>query len=161
MRLSPFRICIALIVSGIIWMGFVSGNIHSISEEFSLGIEQTGEIDIGINGGLGFYVVSIPELGNSVFVQVLDPERNVISDKKIETKMVINYFEVGDSGIYTIRATNISDGVISAQLEVGQINTSEMTYPGIVIVAGVLMLIVIAYIKMRNYNTAQPDENIS
>ena len=142
-------------------MGIITINSHNMTENFVLNIAQTGAIDINLKGNLGFYKVALPELGDSVFVQILDPNENIISDKKLETKLAINYFDINQNGIYTLKITNIADNYLPIQIQIGQINTEELQYPGIVIISGILLLIITGFMKLKNYKIAQPDEKIS
>ena len=50
---------------------------------------------------------------------------------------------------------------IDLQVEFGNTNSQEMIPAGILIVIGTVMIIVISYMKIRNYKIEQPDENIS
>ena len=136
-------------------------NSHNTMEDFVLNVAQTGAIEISLNDDIGFYKVGLHELGNSAFVQILDPNGNIISDKKLETKLAINYFDITQNGIYTLKITNISDVSLPIEIQIGQINTNEFTYPGIILIVGVLLLMVSSYIKLKNYRIAQPEENIS
>ena len=63
--------------------------------------------------------------------------------------------------MHTIKITNISKNQIDLQVEFGNTNSQEMIPAGILIVIGTVMIIVISYMKIRNYKIEQPDENIS
>ena len=161
MKPTLFKISIGLMVVGMTWLGFLMMNSHNMTEDFVLNIAQTGAIEISLNDDIGFYKVGLPELGNSAFVQILDPNGNIISDKKLETKLAINYFDITQNGIYTLKITNISDISLPIEIQIGQIDTNEFRYPGIILIAGVLLMVISSYIKLKNYNIAQPEENIS
>lgn len=161
MKLSIFKISLGLMIIGVVWLGFLTSNSHNMTENFTLNIAQTGAVEINLNNDIGFYKVALPELGNSVFVQILDPNGNIISDKKLETKLAINYFDINQNGIYSLKITNISKNSLPIQIQIGQINTEEYTYPGIILIIGVLSMVISSYIKLKNYKIAQPDENIS
>jgi len=104
----------------------------------------------------------IPEFGGEkIFVQILDPKNNVIQEEKIQTKMSVGYFDFSKNGMHTIKITNISKNQIDLQVEFGNTNSQEMIPAGILIVIGTVMIIVISYMKIRNYKIEQPDENIS
>ena len=161
MKLTLFKISIGLMIIGITGLGFLTINNHNMTENFVLNVAQTGAVEINLNDDIGFYKVGLPELGNSVFVQILDPNGNIISDKKLETKLAINYFDITQNGIHTLKITNISDASLPIEIQIGQINTNEFTYPGIILIVGVLLLVISSYIKLKNYRIAQPEENIS
>jgi hypothetical protein len=46
-------------------------------------------------------------------------------------------------------------------VELGDTNGREMVMPGIVTLAGGLMIVITLYIKLRDYKIEQPDEKIS
>jgi len=94
-------------------------------------------------------------------VQILDPNENIITDKKIETKMSVNYFEITENGQYLLKITNISENPIKLEVELGDSNSSKMIYPGVILVAGIMLMIISGYRRLRNYSIAQPDEKIS
>ena len=140
--------------------GFSEG--EKISQTFLLDTKQTESLDLRLqDSGIGFYKISIPDLGDSVFIQIVDSQHNVLADKKIETKTAINYFGFENSNVYTLKVTNLSDHQISVQIEFGDINLSQIRYPGIVFYVGVILLMISGYRRLKNYKIAQPDENIS
>ena len=79
----------------------------------------------------------------------------------VETKMSVGYFDFEESGSYVMKVTNLSKDQIDLDIELGDTNGREMILPGIVILTGGLMTVVMLYIKLRDYRMAQPDENIS
>lgn len=161
MKVSVLKISLILIGIGVSWMAWMTIDSYNLSENFALNIAQTGEIEFKVNGDIGFYKVSLPELGDTVFVQILDINGNIISDKKLETKLTINYFDINQNGIYSLKITNISDNLIPIEIQVGQFNTDELIYPGLILVIGIILIIGVGFMKMKNYRIAQPDENIS
>ena len=50
---------------------------------------------------------------------------------------------------------------MNLEFELGDTNGREMIMPGIVTLAGGLMIVIASYIKLRDYRIEQPDENIS
>ena len=109
-RPSLFKVGLILSIIGVVWTGFVFSEGEKISQSFHLNIAQTASFDLKLqNPGIGFYKTSVSGLGDAVFIQVLDSEENIIADKKIETKMAVNYFDFENPGIYTIKITNLSD----------------------------------------------------
>jgi hypothetical protein len=104
----------------------------------------------------------MPEFsGEEVFVQILDQNQNVISDGIVETKMSVGYFDFEGGGTYVAKITNLSNNQINLEVEFGDTNGREMIMPGIVTLAGGLMIVISLYIKLRDYRIEQPDENIS
>lgn len=161
-RPSLFQIGLILSVIGVFWIGFVFYDGEKISQNFYLNFEQTKSFDLKLqNSGIGFYKISVPNLGDFVFIQIIDSDGNIITDKKIGTKTAVNYFDFVNSGVYTVKITNISEHPILVDLEFGNTNVSEIRIPGSLLFFGVMLMIISTYFKLKNYKSAQPDENIS
>ena len=158
-----FKLGLVLTIIGIIWISFVFVETEKTqgtillkqSNSFELKSEFTG-IDIG------FYRVYMPEFaGEVVFVQILDTKDNVIQEELIQTKMSVGYFDFYEDGTHTIKVTNISKNQINLQVEFGNTNSQQMIPAGVLILVGAITIIVISYLKIKNYKIEQPDENIS
>ena len=159
---SLFKIGLILSIIGVVFVGYGFYEGEKISQTFLLDTEQTESLDLRLqDSGIGFYKISIPDLGDSVFIQIVDSQHNVLADKKIETKTAVNYFDFENSDVYTLKVTNLSDHQISVQIEFGDINLSQIRYPGIVFYVGVILLMISGYRRLKNYKIAQPDENTS
>ncbi len=161
-KLSLFKIGLILSIIGVVLVGYGFYEGEKISQTFLLDTEQTKSLDLRLqDSGIGFYKISVPDLGDSVFIQIVDSQHNVLADKKIETKTAVNYFDFENSNVYTLKVTNLSDHQISVQIEFGDINLSQIRYPGIVFYVGVILIMISGYSRLKNYKIAQPDENIS
>ncbi|KAG2478539.1 MAG: hypothetical protein NPMRth3_1770003 [Nitrosopumilales archaeon] len=159
---SLFKIGLILSIIGVVFVGYGFYEGEKISQTFLLDTEQTESLDLRLqDSGIGFYKISVPDLGDSVFIQIVDSQHNVLADKKIETKTAVNYFDFENSDVYTLKVTNLSDHQISVQIEFGDTNLSQIRYPGIVLYVGVILLMISGYRRLKNYKIAQPDENIS
>ncbi len=158
--ITIFRIGLILAIAGIIWTGFEFYEGEKVSSVFDLKSEDTESLEMILTGDdLGFYKVSVPELGDSMLVRVFDSDSNVIADKRIETRSSVNYFEIDGTGYYTLQITNLSDHDFEVSVEFGNTNASEMKYSGLMIVSGIVLVFIAAYQKMRySYSIAQPDE---
>ena len=111
---------------------------------------------------IGFYKIYMPEFnGEEVFVQILDIQDNVIKEQIIQTKMSVGYFDFYEKGTYTLKIANISKNPISLEIEFGNTDSQEMIPGGVLLFLGAMTVIVMSYLKIKNYNMAQPDENIS
>ncbi len=162
MKLSLFKIGLILTVLGVILSAYTFSENHKISQSLTLDTTQTKTLDVDLIGeDIGFYKISLPSLGDSVFVQIQNSKENVITDKKIETKSAVNYFDFIDSDIYTIKVTNLSENSLIVDIEFGQTNVSEMKYSGIVVLVGIILMIFSSYNYLKNHKIAQPDENSS
>ncbi len=160
--LSLFKIGLILSVIGVVFVGYGFSEGEKTVQTFNLDTEQTETLDLRLqDSGVGFYKISIPELGDSVFIQIVDSHENVLVDKKVETKTAVNYFDFENSDVYTLKATNLSDHQISVQIEFGDTNLSEIRYPGIILYVGIVLLMISGYRRLKNYKIAQPDENTS
>lgn len=162
MKLSLFKIGLILTVLGVILSAYTFSENHKISQSLTLDTTQTKTLDVDLIGeDIGFYKISLPSLGDSVFVQIQNSKENVITDKKIETKSAVNYFDFRDSDIYTIKVTNLSENSLIVDIEFGQTNVSEMKYSGIVVLVGIILMIFSSYNYLKNHKIAQPEENSS
>jgi len=159
---SLFKIGLILSIIGVVFVGYGFSEGEKISQTFLLDTKQTESLDLRLqDSGIGFYKISVPDLGDSVFIQIVDSQENVLVDKKIKTKTAINYFGFENSNVYTLKVTNLSDHQISVQIEFGDTNLLQIRYPGIILYVGVILLMISGYRRLENYKIAQPDENIS
>jgi hypothetical protein len=151
-----------LSVIGIIWISFVFLQVDKISEEFVLKSTNSYDMELNFNDkDIGYYKVFMPEFaGDQVFVQILDDNLNVISEESIQTKLSVGYFDFEKSGKYTLRIANLSENQVNLKIEFGETNSETMIPPGIMILIGVVMIIFMSYVKLKNYNIEQPDKNI-
>ena len=157
-----FKVGIALTILGMVWLAVIFNEADKISDIFSLKSSDSTEIEMNFEGkDIGYYKIFLPEFsGEEVFVQILDQNQNIISDEIVETKMSVGYFNF-EGGTYVAKITNLSNDQINLEVEFGDTNSLEMIIPGIVTLAGGLMIIIASYIKLRDYRIEQPDENIS
>jgi len=158
-----FKVGIGLIILGMVWLSIVFDEGDRVSESFSLKSSDSTKIEMNFEGkDIGYYKIYLPEFsGQGVFVQILDQNQNVISDGIVETKMSVGYFDFKVGGIYVAKITNLSNDQMNLEVEFGDTNGREMIMPGIVTLAGGLMIVIASYIKLRDYRIEQPDENIS
>ena len=56
------------------------------------------------------------------------------------------YFE--EDGTYTIKVSNISENPINLQIEFGDTHSQKMLAPGLMILVGSLILMLISYLKI-------------
>jgi hypothetical protein len=163
LRPSFFKIGIGLTIIGMVWLSVIFYEGDKTLENFSLKSSESGEIQMYFEGkDIGYYKIFMPEFsGEGVFVQILDQNHNVISDGIVETKMSVGYFDFEQSGVFVAKITNLSNDQMNLEVELGDTNGREMVMPGIVTLAGGLMIVITSYIKLRDYRIEQPDENIS
>jgi len=163
MRTSPFKIGLVLVIIGIIWISVLFVETEKAHDSILLKKSSFFELKSELLGvDIGYYKVFIPEfVGEEVFVQILDPKNNVIQEEKIQTKMSVGYFDFSKNGTYTLKITNISKNQIDVQIEFGNTNSQEMIPAGILIVVGSVIIMIMSYLKIKNYKIEQPDENIS
>lgn len=161
MEYSLFKIGLILTILGVILSAYTFSENQKISQSLVLDTTQTKTLDVGLIGeDVGFYTISLPSLRDSVFVQIQNSKGSIITDKKIETKSAVNYFDFKDSDTYTIKVTNLSENSLVVDVEFGQTNVSEMRYSGIVVLVGMILIIFSSYNYLKNHKIAQPDENI-
>ena len=75
--------------------------------------------------------------------------------------MSVNYFNFPSGGKYTIKITNVSEKSASLQVEFGNTEVSSLRIPAGILGIGIMLVLFGIYKRLRNYSTAQPDENIS
>lgn len=150
-------------IVGIIWISFIFVETEKNYDEILLKQSNSFELELEFIGAdIGFYKVYMPNFtGEEVFVQILDTQDNIIQEERIQTKMSVGYFDFNDNGTYTVKVTNISKNSIDMQVEFGNTNSQEMIPGGVLILVGAVAIIVMSYLKLKNYKMAQPDENIS
>jgi hypothetical protein len=163
MKISAFKIGLILVVIGIVWVSVIFNETEKNHDETILKKSNSIESKLEFTGeGIGYYKVYMPEFTKEiVFIQILDKNLNVIQEQKISTKFSVGYFDFDKDGIYTVKISNISENSINLQMEFGNTHSQKMVAPGIMILMGSLIIMLISYLKIKNYNIEHPDENIS
>ena len=162
MGLSIFKISILLIIIGASGTGIIfleadrSLQIMSLKQSESDQLSMYFEID-----DIGYHRITIPEFqGQGVFFRIVDDNYDTISKGIAETKMSIRYFDVKESGVYTLVLTNLAQEKMNYEVEIGSTNALIISIPAGVMFVGGLLLLFSSYMKLKNYRIAQPDENI-
>jgi len=160
---SSFKIGLALLSIASIWIMIVFSGGEKISYTTDLESKETTSLELDLNkNGIGFYILTIPNYSkNILFVQISDSNGNVIADKKIATKMAVNYFEFSHSGRYNMEITNISEGSVKIQADFGDTKAGELLIPLFISFSGAGFVIFSGYKKLSSQSTAQPEENTS
>ena len=163
MKISPFKIGLVLVIVGMVWISFIFTDTEKIHDGIILKQSSSFEIKSQFTGtDIGYYKVHMPEFGGEeIFVQILDVKDSVIQEQIIQTKMSVGYFDFNEDGEHTVKVTNLAKNQINLEVEFGNTNSKEMIPPGIMILVGSITMIVMSYLKIKNYKMAQPDENIS
>lgn len=162
MKFSFFWIGTIITIIGIGWITGVYLESNKEHSEFLLSSRESYLQEMQMTGEyLGYYKISVPSLNDSIFVQVVNSEGNIISDKKIDTKISVNYFNIDKSGLYLIKFTNISDHQITTKIEIGNLNSFQLVYPGVTIFLGMILVVIGTFVKLKNHKIAHPDENSS
>ena len=163
MKVSPFKLGLVLVGIGMIWVSLVFDETEKIHGSILLKQSNSFELKSEFSDqGIGYYKIYMPEFtGEEVFVQILDTKDNIIQEEKVQTKMSVGYFDFSQNGIHTVKVTNISKNLIDLQIEFGNTNSQKMVLPGIMILVGALLVMIMSYLKIKNYKIEQPEENIS
>ena len=163
MKVSPFKLGLVLVAIGMIWVSLVFDETEKMYDSILLKQSNSFELKSEFSGqDIGYYKIYMPEFtGEEVFVQILDTKDNIIEEEKVQTKMSVGYFDFSQNGIHTVKVTNISKNFIDLQIEFGNTNSQKMLLPGIMILAGALLVMIMSYVKIKNYKIEQPEENIS
>lgn len=163
MKISLLKIGVIISIIGVIWTSAIFIESDKISEEYTLESQHSHKIQLNFDGnGIGYYTIFMPEfLKYKIFVQVLDNDKNIISEKNIETKMSVSYFDFNQGGEYTINVVNTLEYPIDIQIELGDTRVEEMIFSGIMCLGGGIIIVIASFIKLRNYKIEHPDENIT
>jgi len=162
-RISPFKIGLALVIVGAIWMSIIFMDAEKNHDQIVLKQSSSFEIKSHFTGtDIGFYRIHMPEFaGEEIFIQILDISDNVIQEQVIQTRMSVGYFGFAENGEYSAKVTNLTKNQVSLEIEFGNTNSKEMIPSGIMALVGSIAMIAMSYLKIKNYKMAQPDENIS
>ena len=162
MGLSIFKISILLIIIGASGTGIIFSEADRTSELMSLKQTESDQISMFFEeNDIGYFTITNPEFqGQGVYFRVVDENFDTISKGIAETKMSIRYFDVKESGIYSIVLTNLAQEKMNYEIEIGSTNALIISIPAGVMFVGGLVLLFSSYMKLRNYRIAQPDENI-
>ena len=162
MRFSFFKLSILLIVIGASGTGIVFSDAPKTEQQMTLEESQIRQMSLFFEqDDVGYHTIFIPEFeGQGVFFRVVDPEFETISKGLIQTKMSIGYFDVKESGMYTVLLTNLAQKEMNYEVEIGSTAAQDIIIPAGVMFAGGLLLLFASYLKLKNYRTEQPDENI-
>ena len=163
MKISPFKLGLVLVIVGMVWTAFIFDETEKKYDSIVLKESNSFEIKSEFSGiDIGYYKLYMPEFaGEEIFIQILDPKDNVIAEQMVQTKMSVAYFDFNEDGEYTIKITNIAKNQIDLQIEFGNTNSQKMFPSGIMVLVGALMMMIMSYMKIKNYNIEQPEENIS
>jgi len=162
MRLTLFKISILLIIIGASGTGVVFSEAERVAEIMLLKQNESDDISMFFEANdIGYHKVTIPEFeGQGVFYRIVDENYDTISKGIVETKMSIRYFDVKETGVYTMVMTNLAQEKMNYEVEIGSTNAIIISIPAGVMFVGGLLLLLASYMKLKNYRIAQPDENI-
>ena len=162
MRLTLFKISILLIIIGASGTGIIFSEAERTLQSMLLKQIESDEISQYFEAGdIAYHKISIPEFeGQGVFYRIVNEDYDTISKGIAETKMSIRYFDVKESGVYTIILTNLAQEKMNYDIEIGSTNAIMISMPAGVMFVGGLLLLFTSYMKLKNYRTEHPDENI-
>ena len=162
MRLTLFKISILLVIIGASGTGIIFSEAERTLQSMLLKQIESDEISQYFEAGdIAYHKISIPEFeGQGVFYRIVNEDYDTISKGIAETKMSIRYFDVKESGAYTIILTNLAQEKMNYEVEIGSTNAIMISMPAGVMFVGGLLLLFTSYMKLKNYRTEHPDENI-
>jgi hypothetical protein len=163
MKISPFKLGLVLVIVGMIWTAFIFDETEKRYDSIVLKQSNSFEVKSEFFGtDIGYYKLYMPEFaGEEIFVQVLDTKENVIAEQMVQTKLSVGYFDFNGNGEYTLKITNIAKNQIDIKTEFGNTNSQKMLPSGIMVLVGALVMMIMSYMKIKNYKIEQPEENIS
>ena len=162
MRLSLFKISIFLVIIGASGTGIIFSESDKIQQVMTLNQTEFNEVSLFFEAeDIAYYKITIPEFeGQGVFYRIVDEDQNTISKGISETKMSIRYFDVKESGVHTMIVTNLSQESMKYEIEIGSTDANKIIIPAGIMFVGGLLLLFTSFMKLKNYRTEQPDENI-
>ena len=162
MRLSLFKISILLVIIGASGTGIIFSESDKIQQVITLNQTEFNEVSLFFEAeDIAYYKITIPEFeGQGVFYRIVDEDQNTISKGISETKMSIRYFDVKESGMHTMIVTNLSQESMKYEIEIGSTDANKIIIPAGIMFVGGLLLLFTSFMKLKNYRTEQPDENI-
>ena len=162
MRLSLFKISILLIIIGTSGTGIIFSESDKSHQFMTLKQTESDELSLYFEAGdIGYHKITIPEFeGQGVFYRIVGEDYDTVSKGISETKMSIRYFDVKESGIHTMIITNFSEEKMSYEIEIGSTDANRIMIPAGIMFVGGLLLLFTSFMKLKNYRTEQPDENI-
>ena len=162
MRLSLFKISILLVIIGASGTGIIFSESDKIQQVMTLNQTEFNEVSLFFEAeDIAYYKITIPEFeGQGVFYRIVDDDQNTISKGISETKMSIRYFDVKESGVHTMIITNLSQESMKYEIEIGSTDANKISIPAGIMFVGGLLLLFTSFMKLKNYRTEQPDENI-
>ena len=162
MKLTLFKISILLVIIGASGTGIIFSEAERTLQSMLLKQIESDEISQYFEAGdIAYHKISIPEFeGQGVFYRIVNEDYDTISKGIAETKMSIRYFDVKESGAYTIILTNLAQEKMNYEVEIGSTNAIMISMPAGVMFVGGLLLLFTSYMKLKNYRTEHPDENI-
>ena len=162
MRLSLFKISILLVIIGASGTGIIFSESDKIQQVMTLKQTEFNEVSLFFEAeDIAYYKITIPEFeGQGVFYRIVDEDQNTISKGISETKMSIRYFDVKESGVHTMIVTNLSQESMKYEIEIGSTDANKIMIPAGIMFVGGLLLLFTSFMKLKNYRTEQPDENI-
>ena len=162
MRLSLFKISILLVIIGASGTGIIFSESDKIQQVMTLKQTEFNEVSLFFEAeDIAYYKITIPEFeGQGVFYRIVDEDQNTISKGISETKMSIRYFDVKESGVHTMIVTNLSQDSMKYEIEIGSTDANKIIIPAGIMFVGGLLLLFTSFMKLKNYRTEQPDENI-
>ena len=162
MRLSLFKISILLVIIGASGTGIIFSESDKIQQVMTLNQTEFNDVSLFFEAeDIAYYKITIPEFeGQGVFYRIVDEDQNTISKGISETKMSIRYFDVKESGVHTMIVTNLSQESMKYEIEIGSTDANKIIIPAGIMFVGGLLLLFTSFMKLKNYRTEQPDENI-
>ena len=163
MKISPFELGLVLVIVGMAWTAFIFDETEKKYDSILLKESNSFEIKSEFSGiDIGYYKLYMPGFeGEEIFVQILDPKENVIAEQIVKTKLSVAYFDFNENGEHTIKITNIAKNQIDVEIEFGNTNSQKMFPSGIMVLVGAVIMMIMSYMKIKNYKIEQPEENIS
>jgi hypothetical protein len=157
----PFRLGLILVFLGSASTAIIFASGEKANGSVTIYPGKTAALSVTLDhsrGGVGYYVITVPNYSKYVtaFVKVTDSKGQVIGSNTIATKMSVNYFEFTQDGMYTLTFTNASQSSLFTEIDFGNAMLFDLIAPFLTGSAGLILVSLAGYRRLRNYNISQP-----
>jgi hypothetical protein len=162
-NILSFKNGIIITFIGVVWMWLIFSDGIIESEIISINPQKSKTFDIPLAGqGIAFYEIHIKNYQqNPLFVQILDPNDNIIAEQKVHTILSENFFDFNTKGNYVLRVSNFSEENIEFSIRYGDTKLEQLLIPEIITFVGSSILVYVIFLKMLHYSIAQPKDTMS
>jgi hypothetical protein len=116
----------AMVAIGFSMLGYYGLQfVNSIQQDEKLRVEPGGSLQVqrNINASQGAYVVIFPDFEGRPTVIIKDPSGHIVIERAIEPPIVLQSFDVMQTGVYTLVISNPTDQILEPFIVLGDQDT--------------------------------------